>query len=1021
MRCPSFFFVAPLVNVLPLVNVQAGVLAAPPVQPFRMLGSTWQVHDNTDQEEQELQLTRNKLLENYDLAKEDDTSISGTTLKKPEPDESRDSHPLSAEQELLQLRLEWIRQWSTKTAPGYLRRALDQLAEALVLWGPQGTELGIKEKGVRRVNKEVEKHDPPALLMEWQNQALAALDLDVNSAEVWFRVGELFLTSAEIVYYDPLIRVELGIAMLRKGFELYTERILLSTENIKTGSFDAEVDEDFLKNCDREMHVGKSGISSSSLSHPTQQEDAVNNNTEASLAVLMSQSTRKNPSVALYGTEDEEKIYALHDMAFDLPVDVYGPHLQKSYPDIVVGKQPPYCQSLPAFETEAPDKSAWTEQPRRQGVIFQGRLADLRPGEIYKHPLKKWYGINSLQSLTWPLSQQGRFYSSMEKVLANARNDDQNLEANATNQEIAMHVLTQNVARVECNLHVLAHSFMTALGPGRAVWWLKWAFTQVAKRFEEEKTKEKKEPSVAERPANDGVRSNMKILKCEELTRQRDLLALPRLRKAKNKNVDVELSDFLFLSDNAARSDEKAHVMNDEKKDENVKPKSSKNMINEQEVKESSSSEAKINAKVLKKEENGDIAASAGPHAAVHSPSSTAPLPSSADKASSKKPVHQKKKLRISQVFPTKIAVQNLLAQGFFSEETIDDLADTAVAKYKKARKQVQKKQQAKEDAKAAKGDSSKKKKKTNKDSDVEQDIKSTPPAAAPSTLLVTQKFWQAQQNNPRFFSGKAEGKKWKSMYQGPRSRVFTQLLAYVEAVAIQVADQVLGMDVETVLNKKASLFRAEKFGLVPEAESSSSGTTNIMADTSNTNRSRSTVTSLNQLSLFQPERTENEARGRSDLVQEFMEFQERTLFDPRRRQPYISFHWTLVADKDGQHPVHTHHSGIVSCAVYLRSDGMETPLIFLDPRGKGVFFDYKENNKKSPAVPFNAGWQPNAPFHQPYYVFPKKGDVVCFPSWLVHQVPPHGKETGYRVGIAFLLMAPNRIDHWFHGAAAVA
>eukprot|EP01047_Picozoa_sp_COSAG01_P018355 COSAG01_NODE_992_length_12250_cov_14.174356_3_plen_99_part_00 len=55
------------------------------------------------------------------------------------------------------------------------------------------------------------------------------------------------------------------------------------------------------------------------------------------------------------------------------------------------------------------------------------------------------------------------------------------------------------------------------------------------------------------------------------------------------------------------------------------------------------------------------------------------------------------------------------------------------------------------------------------------------------------------------------------------------------------------------------------------------------------------------------------------------------------------------------------------------------------------------------------------APFHRNIYLFPKKGDLVCFPSWLVHQVPmveAKGKKNEARVAFA-ANMQFQTIDQW--------
>lgn len=54
---------------------------------------------------------------------------------------------------------------------------------------------------------------------------------------------------------------------------------------------------------------------------------------------------------------------------------------------------------------------------------------------------------------------------------------------------------------------------------------------------------------------------------------------------------------------------------------------------------------------------------------------------------------------------------------------------------------------------------------------------------------------------------------------------------------------------------------------------------------------------------------------------------------------------------------------------------------------------------------------EPEAPFHQNGVFFPQKGDLVLFPSWLPHRVPP-SKSNQTRVVWSFNLNSPS-VDAW--------
>ena len=114
-----------------------------------------------------------------------------------------------------------------------------------------------------------------------------------------------------------------------------------------------------------------------------------------------------------------------------------------------------------------------------------------------------------------------------------------------------------------------------------------------------------------------------------------------------------------------------------------------------------------------------------------------------------------------------------------------------------------------------------------------------------------------------------------------------------------------------------------------------------------------------------------------------------------------------------GRHGYHAHQNSLISCVLYAQTDPVKTPIGFLDPRGAPVTRDYERVKAE-----FD-GLQPTAPFHQPYFVFPEAGDVVCFPSWLIHFVPSHTGSNTTRIAFAFNLQENDAMDAWFLTAAA--
>mmetsp|Transcript_61300 Transcript_61300/g.143463 ORF Transcript_61300/g.143463 Transcript_61300/m.143463 type:complete len:507 (-) Transcript_61300:65-1585(-) len=119
---------------------------------------------------------------------------------------------------------------------------------------------------------------------------------------------------------------------------------------------------------------------------------------------------------------------------------------------------------------------------------------------------------------------------------------------------------------------------------------------------------------------------------------------------------------------------------------------------------------------------------------------------------------------------------------------------------------------------------------------------------------------------------------------------------------------------------------------------------------------------------------------------------------------------WAAVyPGNGGRHGYHVHQGSASSCVLYARVAGASTPISFIDPRGAPPVNDYEQYEKER-------DFEPQAPFHHNEYFFPKEGDLVCFPSWLVHNVPSHW-ESETRVAFAANLQGDGAWDSWFHTA----
>merc|ERR1719161_344523 len=121
---------------------------------------------------------------------------------------------------------------------------------------------------------------------------------------------------------------------------------------------------------------------------------------------------------------------------------------------------------------------------------------------------------------------------------------------------------------------------------------------------------------------------------------------------------------------------------------------------------------------------------------------------------------------------------------------------------------------------------------------------------------------------------------------------------------------------------------------------------------------------------------------------------------------------WAAIYPGDGgRHGYHVHQGSLSSCVFYAKTSGKSGPIVFADPRGAPPVNDYEQHLGER-------DFEPKAPFHRHEYVFPDQGDIVCFPSWLVHQVPSHW-ESEPRVAFAANLQAESW-DAWHRTAQAV-
>jgi uncharacterized protein (TIGR02466 family) len=110
---------------------------------------------------------------------------------------------------------------------------------------------------------------------------------------------------------------------------------------------------------------------------------------------------------------------------------------------------------------------------------------------------------------------------------------------------------------------------------------------------------------------------------------------------------------------------------------------------------------------------------------------------------------------------------------------------------------------------------------------------------------------------------------------------------------------------------------------------------------------------------------------------------------------------WANVLQPGGHQSLHNHANCLVSGVVYLTATQSAARTLFLRGLG-GQDFKFSHRNERTANSPYNAErWM--APAAEP-------GDVLLFPSYLLHEVPPNPQ--GVRVTLAFNAI-PARLDSW--------
>jgi Putative 2OG-Fe(II) oxygenase len=110
---------------------------------------------------------------------------------------------------------------------------------------------------------------------------------------------------------------------------------------------------------------------------------------------------------------------------------------------------------------------------------------------------------------------------------------------------------------------------------------------------------------------------------------------------------------------------------------------------------------------------------------------------------------------------------------------------------------------------------------------------------------------------------------------------------------------------------------------------------------------------------------------------------------------------WVNVLDTGGRQAMHNHANSFISGVVYLTPTHPEARTVFMKSPG-GADFAFKNDHAGAQNGPYNADkWVSPAP---------EPGDMVLFPSYLMHAVPPN--PGARRITMSFNAI-PTTLDSW--------
>jgi uncharacterized protein (TIGR02466 family) len=157
--------------------------------------------------------------------------------------------------------------------------------------------------------------------------------------------------------------------------------------------------------------------------------------------------------------------------------------------------------------------------------------------------------------------------------------------------------------------------------------------------------------------------------------------------------------------------------------------------------------------------------------------------------------------------------------------------------------------------------------------------------------------------------------------------------------------------------------------------------------------------TNLSHTTMVRPEETPLFAQAAAVINPKLVEF---GLYMLGERLPWVVKEmWVNVLDTGGHQAMHNHANSFISGVVYLTPTHPGSQTVFMKAPGGTDFLLKNDHNKVTPSQFSADKWVSPAP---------APGDMILFPSYLMHAVPPNRGDR--RITLSFNAI-PARLDSW--------